>query len=177
MSARMAEPRDDGRQETLFDALAPPPRALRPAGPRTAPPKRDENAAREEATISFLRPREAGDTSAPGGDEHVALPDGPRDAAPVVDLRVSRQEAPTTDLTGPQAEAAVVFEREVAGERAPRVAGAPLAGPTLDDVMSRVWEGLVTGLPAACPVCHHEVVPVLGGPAGGRCTSCGTVID
>jgi hypothetical protein len=176
MSALMAEPRDDGRQETLFDALAPP-RALRPAGPRTAPPERDESAARDEATVAYLRPREQGGTPAPGDDEPVARPEGPRGATPVVDLRVSRDDAPTMDLTGPQDEAAVVVEREVAGERAPRVAGAPLAGPTLDDVMSRVWEGLVTGLPAACPVCRHEVVPVLGGPAGGRCASCGTVID
>ena len=37
------------------------------------------------------------------------------------------------------------------GTRRPRT---PLTGPTLDDVMSRAWEGLVTGLPAACPVCR-----------------------
>ncbi len=61
--------------------------------------------------------------------------------------------------------------------RAPRTVGAPLTGPTLDDVMSRVWEGLVTGLPAACPVCRGEVVPALGGPLSGRCSSCGTTID
>ena len=61
--------------------------------------------------------------------------------------------------------------------RAPRTVGAPLTGPTLDDVMSRVWEGLVTGLPAACPVCRGEVVPALGGVPTGRCTSCGTTID
>ena len=39
----------------------------------------------------------------------------------------------------------------------------PLAGPTLDDVVSRVWEGLVMGLPAACPVCHGEVLPAAPG--------------
>jgi hypothetical protein len=54
---------------------------------------------------------------------------------------------------------------------------APLAGPTLDDVMSRVWEGLVTGLPAACPVCRGEVVPSVHGALHGRCSSCGTTID
>jgi hypothetical protein len=54
---------------------------------------------------------------------------------------------------------------------------APLAGPTLDDVMSRVWEGLVTGLPAACPVCRGEVVPSVHGALHGRCSSCGTMID
>jgi hypothetical protein len=62
-------------------------------------------------------------------------------------------------------------------DQAPRRPRAPLAGPTLDDVMSRVWEGLTTGLPAACPVCHGEVVPALSGPPHGRCSSCGTTID
>ncbi len=67
---------------------------------------------------------------------------------------------------------------EVAGEpRTPRAAGSPLAGPTLDDVMSRVWEGLATGLPAACPVCQGEVLPVSPGAHSGHCTSCGTTID
>jgi hypothetical protein len=54
---------------------------------------------------------------------------------------------------------------------------APLAGPTLDDVMSRAWEGLVTGLPAACPVCDGEVVPSFAGSVHGSCSSCGTTIE
>jgi hypothetical protein len=54
---------------------------------------------------------------------------------------------------------------------------AALAGPTLDDVMSRGWESLVTRLPAACPVCHGEVVPAADGAVRGRCSSCGTTID
>jgi hypothetical protein len=58
--------------------------------------------------------------------------------------------------------------------RAPR---APLAGPTLDDVMSRAWEGLARGLPAACPVCDGEVVAAPAGPPRGRCASCGTTIE
>jgi hypothetical protein len=67
---------------------------------------------------------------------------------------------------------------EVGERREPRTAGLPLAGPTLDDVMSRVWEGLATGLPAACPVCHGEVDPSMPGrPLSGRCRSCGTAID
>ena len=52
-----------------------------------------------------------------------------------------------------------------------------LAGPTLDDVMSRAWEGLVTGLPAACPVCDGEVVPSFAGSVHGSCSSCGTTIE
>lgn len=66
------------------------------------------------------------------------------------------------------------LERAASGAHSPR---APLAGPTLDDVMSRVWEGLVTGLPAACPICHGEVLPSMQGPLHGRCNSCGTTID
>ena len=60
------------------------------------------------------------------------------------------------------------------GARQPR---APLAGPTLDDIMSRAWEGLVTGLPAACPVCRGEVVPSFAGAVHGSCSSCGTTIE
>ena len=60
------------------------------------------------------------------------------------------------------------------GTRRPR---APLTGPTLDDVMSRAWEGLVTGLPAACPVCRGEVVASFAGSVHGSCSSCGTTIE
>ena len=86
--------------------------------------------------------------------------------------RVATEIAPEIDeaeLTAlapssPPESAAIEFapETDVAGEaRTPWVAGSPLAGPTLDDVMSRVWEGLGLGLPAACPVCRGEVVPAL----------------
>jgi hypothetical protein len=60
------------------------------------------------------------------------------------------------------------------GTRRPRT---PLTGPTLDDVMSRAWEGLVTGLPAACPVCEGEVVASYAGSVHGSCRSCGTTIE
>jgi hypothetical protein len=69
-------------------------------------------------------------------------------------------------------------EEVVAGEpRTQRAAGMPLSGPTLDDVVSRVWEGLVMRLPAACPVCHGEVLPAAPGRHGGSCTACGTTIE
>ena len=116
MSALMAERRERGeeaRQESLFEALAP------PRAPWAEPP----------------------------------------------------QQA-ATPLAEPETETKTEGERRV-----PRTAGVPLAGPTLDDTMSRVWEGLVTGLPAACPVCHGEVEPSLGGPLSGRCRSCDTAID
>jgi hypothetical protein len=69
------------------------------------------------------------------------------------------------------------LERATVADDAVRRPRAPLAGPTLDDLMSRVWEGLATGLPAACPVCHGEVVPSFAGVAHGSCSSCGTTIQ
>jgi hypothetical protein len=48
-----------------------------------------------------------------------------------------------------------------------------LAGPTLDDVMSRAWESLRAEVPTPCPVCHTEIEPT----AGGRCGACGSTLD
>jgi hypothetical protein len=48
-----------------------------------------------------------------------------------------------------------------------------LAGPTLDDVMSRAWEGLRAEVPTPCPVCHTEIEP----SARGRCGACGSTLD
>jgi len=69
------------------------------------------------------------------------------------------------------------LERATVGVEDTRQPRAPLAGPTLDDVMSRAWEGLVTGLPAACPVCRGEVVASFAGSVHGSCSSCGTTIE
>ena len=140
MSALMAERRElgeEGRQELLFGAPAPP-RALAPA-----PPRRDE--VDEIARLEAFAPE-----AAPPFEATVDLVDEPF-------------AAPATE--------------EVGERRVPHTAGMPLAGPTLDDVMSRVWEGLATGLPAACPLCHGEVEPALHGSLTGRCRSCGTLID
>jgi hypothetical protein len=48
-----------------------------------------------------------------------------------------------------------------------------LAGPTLDDVVSRAWEGLRAEVPTPCPVCHIEIEP----SAGGHCGACGSTLD
>jgi hypothetical protein len=47
-----------------------------------------------------------------------------------------------------------------------------LTGPTLDDVMTRVWEGLRAEVPTPCPVCHTEIEP----SAHGRCDACGSTL-
>lgn len=69
------------------------------------------------------------------------------------------------------------LERATLARQDVRRPRAPLTGPTLDDVMSRVWEGLATGLPAACPVCRGEVVASFAGSLHGSCSSCGTTIE
>ena len=47
--------------------------------------------------------------------------------------------------------------------------------PTLDEVLTGVWEGLAAHRAADCPVCGAEMKPVYSAtsrPVGGRCTSC-----
>jgi hypothetical protein len=58
-------------------------------------------------------------------------------------------------------------------------AGAPEAGPTLDDVVSRTWEVLRAGVSVACLICGHELTarPSAGaGVVGGRCEDCGSTL-
>jgi hypothetical protein len=141
------------------------------------------------------------ETSAVGGSARVAASDG-APGAPIAagtsfatasefelaaELRVSApvpEDAAVLDTT-PAVEGASAIEAEIVvtpegftgGTRTPRAAGAPLARPTLDDVMSRVWEGLSTGLPAACPVCQGELQPAASGLRQAHCGSCGSTID
>jgi hypothetical protein len=52
-------------------------------------------------------------------------------------------------------------------------------GPTLDDLLVGVWEGLTADRTVACLACGEAMTPrYSAGPApvGGRCTSCGTTI-
>jgi hypothetical protein len=49
--------------------------------------------------------------------------------------------------------------------------------PTLDAVVSGVWEGLAAHKSVACPLCRHEMTPDYGAharPIGGSCRDCGT---
>ena len=53
-------------------------------------------------------------------------------------------------------------------------------GPTLDDVVSGVWEELTAHAVVECPVCQGELAPVYGSharPIGGRCRRCGTTLS
>jgi hypothetical protein len=56
--------------------------------------------------------------------------------------------------------------------------------PTLDDVLSGVWEGLTARAPAACPICAGPLELVYGAhgdreqaPEVARCTSCGSSLS
>jgi hypothetical protein len=147
MSALMAERRESGRQESLFEGLAPP-QPTPWVRPVAAPPA---------------------DVSAPLAAEPVTDPRAEAARRPAGDP----DAVPSPGVAGP-AKRRLELVRESAE---PRFAGAPLGRPTLDDVVSRAWEGLNTGLPAACPLCRAEMVAALGGPLGGTCTSCGTTID
>ncbi len=49
--------------------------------------------------------------------------------------------------------------------------------PTLDEVLSSVWEGLIAHRVETCPVCGGQMVPgyaVHARPIGGRCVDCGS---
>jgi hypothetical protein len=64
------------------------------------------------------------------------------------------------------------------GVRAAQIHHTP-EGVTLDDVLSGAWEALGRHESAACPVCGGAMRPRYGSgpvPAGGRCTSCSTVL-
>jgi hypothetical protein len=66
-----------------------------------------------------------------------------------------------------------------AGETTSPPRWSPEAGPTLDDVVSRTWEVLRAGAPAACVVCGAELTPrhsAGAGVVGGRCDACGTAL-
>ncbi len=181
MSTLMTERRrplenDDG-QGSLFGGEALPParqarpwqrpvREVRPAAPPVARlgPDADVPAAAAFETAADVIASEAR-TDPPAGA-----------TASAAEARAATVAEP--GLVGPMADELVAFETaNGADEDAPGTSRAALAGPTLDDVMSRAWEGLVMGLPTACPLCHGEVAPALHGPLYGRCRSCGTTID
>lgn len=53
-------------------------------------------------------------------------------------------------------------------------------GPTLDDLLVGVWEGLAAHRTVACPACGEAMTPRFSAgpaPVGGRCRSCKTTIS
>ncbi len=193
MSTLMTERRrplenDDG-QGALFGGEAFAPAGPAPAWKRPARPEADAPASAGAAPFQagVDADVQAPPAADPGSPASQAFEPGAQQSAdPALDrphafeggagARALDPDAAGSGPSAPLADEIAELERATEGH-APRRPRAPLAGPTLDDVMSRVWEGLATGLPAACPVCQGEVVPALSGPPQGRCSSCGTTID
>jgi hypothetical protein len=53
----------------------------------------------------------------------------------------------------------------------------PGGEPTLDSLLSGMWEGLAAHRSVPCPLCGGEMTPDYGAhalPVGGRCRSCDT---
>ena len=53
-------------------------------------------------------------------------------------------------------------------------------GPTLDDLIVGVWEGMAADLTAPCPVCAGSLEPRYGAgaaPVAGRCRDCGSELS
>ena len=137
----------DPDQGSLFapDGLAPP--AARSPGatpdPFGSPRPRNAQAAVPKAELAAPPPVEIPDAGfAPGYDD-------------------TETEVPADDL----AELEPVHVRVTASRSV-------LAGPTLDDVMTRAWEGLRAEVPTPCPVCHAEIEP----SAHGHCAACGSTL-
>jgi hypothetical protein len=107
-------------------------------------------------------------------------PSPPRRPREEVTARTPREGVvPSRDevVTPPAPPRELVAPPEAGEIRVSRGASTPLAGPTLDDVVTHAWEGLVAGVPAACPVCHGELEPALGGALRGHCGTCGITLD
>jgi hypothetical protein len=80
---------------------------------------------------------------------------------------------------------ALALEPRVVGDRARTAArrsgSADLGGePTLDALLSGVWEGLAAHKSVACPVCEGQMTPDYGAhalPIGGHCQECGARLN
>jgi hypothetical protein len=120
-----------------------------------------------------------------------AAPPRPEPAAPEPAEAEPATTAPVEAVAAPVAPPAESVAAPVAPPAAP-AAGAETAdlaatqtarahrqGPTLDDLVAGAWEGLLTGAPAACPVCESTLTPRYSagaGVVGGRCGGCGSAL-
>jgi hypothetical protein len=145
---------DDASQGALFapDSLAPAPRPAGPTPDPFAPPARP---APEAADAALAAPPDPTAFVPPGDDVAAA-------AGYIADPGADEPLAPADDLIADPEPAPRASRRAV-----------PLAGPTLDDVMCRVWEGLRAEVPTPCPVCHTEIESSMH----GRCGACGSALD
>jgi hypothetical protein len=115
---------------------------------------------------------EAGQGSLFAPESLAPAPHPARPPSPTPDPFAPPPRRPATDV---HAEPAAAPDTEPALERdlTPHRRAVPLAGPTLDDVVCRVWEGMRAEVPTPCPVCHTEIEPSMH----GRCGACGSTLD
>jgi hypothetical protein len=70
---------------------------------------------------------------------------------------------------------------KLVGVQDARAGATDLGGePTLDALVSGVWEGLAAHRSVGCLLCGEEMVPEYGAharPIGGGCRSCGTKLS
>jgi hypothetical protein len=55
----------------------------------------------------------------------------------------------------------------------------PGGEPSLDELISSIWEVLAARQPVECPACGGRMEPTYGahsGPIGGRCGDCGSTL-
>jgi hypothetical protein len=67
----------------------------------------------------------------------------------------------------------------LAASRTPSLLDGLGGEPTLDDVLSSVWEGLTAQSVVTCPVCGSEMRPGYGPRTNslrGRCADCGSML-
>jgi hypothetical protein len=167
---------EDDRQGSLFggDAFQPPERP-RPESPRATPAPREKTSPPEVLAVppEVIAPPEA----RAARPEVIAAPEDLA-APPEVSAAPDLEEAAVAgDIAAPAPREFVVPHEGAEEIRVSRGTGSALTGPTLDDAVSRAWEGLVAGLPAACPVCHIEIEPALSGSLRGHCRSCHVTLD
>ena len=65
-------------------------------------------------------------------------------------------------------------------QRTPTLFGELGGEPTLDELVSGVWEGLAAHERVRCPVCEGELIADYGAharPVRGRCGDCGTTLS
>jgi hypothetical protein len=157
------------------DALAPRADAVAPSADALTPPADPVGPSADVLTPPADPTALPADACAPPADR-AALPAD--EVAPSVEALRAAPDVAWSDYAG-EAEDALVgsgyadtADLEPAHARV-TTSRSVLAGPTLDDVMSRAWEGLRAEVPTPCPVCRAEIEP----SAHGRCGACGSTLD
>jgi hypothetical protein len=118
---------------------------------------------------------------APRRPRRRARPEGTQQAS----LFGAGAPAPAPPVPAPRAPEAPAAEPTTRAPEAPAAEPATTVrahrqGPTLDDLVAGVWEGLLAGAPTDCPACGTVMSPrhsAGAGIVGGRCGGCGSSLS